>query len=669
MTKRIISMKIWGILLFLLLGLLIFLPAFIEYHSTKKDLLHLWRDQSRLVAETIVRGSENMLRYDEEIFAERRNRLKADGLTIRQLDSLDYPDKQRLLQFARMRIGGRVFFFDPYGNLTWPRELKHRHTPIDKFLARFTHLIQAMSPDSTLRLINPAHSSNSVPPGILIRRAENRGFIYVLYRPSISNKMLRFHRLHRWLMQISRSPNILYIQLERGPHILVQTGKLHFPPLSPERQSSIRKFTWQISEIQGKQIFDYIQRAPDGLIIRVGISAAPLEHLQSSLIRRLLINSFLLLIIGFIALRFFISKQNLSFLKEKLHQVETSTGTILRNMGEGIIAVNEQGQLELINQWAQQNFGLSGQASADIHSLPFDASVKKNISDFKEFTDVPFQFNDRFLLLSGRVIEFNTSEKGKQSKRLFLIIVRDFTSQKELEEMRNRRSKLLAMGALASRVAHEIRNPLNGIAMLAQRLQKEFKPQEGEDEYRQMTGAIRKETQRINAIVQSFLLYAKTPEMHFEPVQLKSFLNDLQPVLQAAGPNPLKIELKDNATIRIDRNQMKQVLINLVKNAIEVSSPEEPITIRAESAKGKVLIFVEDRGPGIAPEIQDRIFDLYFTTKNDGAGLGLSIVEKIIQSHGGSIRAESPYAVGGQMTKGTRFIIELPEFEDREQKS
>jgi len=669
MAKKTIPMKIWGIILFVLLALLILLPALLEYYSTRKDLVHLWADQSRLVAETIVRGSENMLRYDEEVFAERRGRLKEDGLTIRQLDSLNYPDKKRILDFARNRIGGRIIFLDNSGKLIEPLTKRGHRFPAKIIGKHFAKLIHSMAPDSNILLIDPAHTPPMVPPGILIRRTNHRGFIYVPYRPSITNKMLRFHRLHRWLMQITRSPNILYIQLERGSRILAQTGKLRLPPLKPERQSSLPPFYWKIRKIDNKQIFDYLQKTPEGLIIRVGISAVPLEHLQASLIRRLLINSFLLFIIGFIVLRFFISKQNLSFLKEKLHQVETSTGTILKNMSEGIIAVNEQGQIELMNQWVQRHFNLGEHGQRNLNELPFSATIKKDISNFKEFTDVAFPFNNRFLLLSGRVIEFKPTEENEINKRLFLIIVRDFTSQKELEEMRSRRSKLVAMGALASRVAHEIRNPLNGIAMLAQRLQKEFNPTENESEYQQMTEAIRKETKRINAIVQSFLLYAKTPKMHFKTISLDTFLHDLQPVLQAAGNNPLQLSLDSDADVRIDQDQMKQVLINLVKNAMEASPESAPITIRTESKDHKVHLIVEDNGPGIPREIQERIFDLYFTTKNDGAGLGLSIVEKIIQSHGGTIRVESPYSVNGQTVRGTRFIIELLRVDHKEQVS
>ena len=666
------KLKFWGVALFLLLALIIFLPAFLEYHSGKNDLLRLWHDQSRLVAQIIVRSGENMLRFDEEVFQERRKRLREDSYTLRQIDSTA-TDKKQVLRFARERIGGIVLYFDRNGNLRKPRNKRSAHHPLDENLLRhLKELIRALPRDSVVQLIDPQKYPFRIPPGVLIRRAGNKGFVFILYRPLLMNKMVRFHRLKRWLEQMIQAPSIFYIQLRRGERVLVQSKKEGLPPLetlSARQLENMGHFKWQIVEVQGHQIFDYWQRAPEGLWVRVGISAQSLRHLQTSLVQRLILNSLLLLIIGFIVLRFFISRQNLFFLQEKLNQIETYTGSILANMSEGIIAVNEQGQIELLNKWAEENLGLrKGDKPAAVAHLPFEESVKEKILNFREFDDAALEWQGRHLLLSGRVIHFRGQEGAEQTHRLFLIIVRDFTSQRELERMRSRRSKLMAMGELASRVAHEIRNPLNGIAMLAQRLQKEFKPTESPDEFRQMTGAIRQETQRINKIVQSFLMYAKTPTLEFQRLDLAQYLMELKPVLQAHGPNPLHFETTPGLYVNIDPDQMKQVLINLVKNAMEASQADQPVFVRLKKEGRTALIFIEDQGKGIRSEHKERIFDLYFSTKTRGSGLGLSIVEKIVESHGGKVRVESPYEKEGELVQGTRFIIEL-ELDEREEKT
>lgn len=666
------KLKFWGVALFLLLALIIFLPAFLEYHSGKNDLLRLWHDQSRLVAQIIVRSGENMLRFDEEVFQERRKRLREDSYTLRQIDSTA-TDKKQVLRFARERIGGIVLYFDRNGNLRKPRNKRSAHHPLDENLLRhLKELIRALPRDSVVQLIDPQKYPFRIPPGVLIRRAGNKGFVFILYRPLLMNKMVRFHRLKRWLEQMIQAPSIFYIQLRRGERVLVQSKKEGLPPLetlSARQLENMGHFKWQIVEVQGHQIFDYWQRAPEGLWVRVGISAQSLRHLQTSLVQRLILNSLLLLIIGFIVLRFFISRQNLFFLQEKLNQIETYTGSILANMSEGIIAVNEQGQIELLNKWAEENLGLrKGDKPAAVAHLPFEESVKEKILNFREFDDAALEWQGRHLLLSGRVIHFRGQEGAEQTHRLFLIIVRDFTSQRELERMRSRRSKLMAMGELASRVAHEIRNPLNGIAMLAQRLQKEFKPTESPDEFRQMTGAIRQETQRINKIVQSFLMYAKTPTLEFQRLDLAQYLMELEPVLQAHGPNPLHFETTPGLYVNIDPDQMKQVLINLVKNAMEASQADQPVFVRLKKEGRTALIFIEDQGKGIRSEHKERIFDLYFSTKTRGSGLGLSIVEKIVESHGGKVRVESPYEKEGESVQGTRFVIEL-ELDEREEKT
>ncbi len=661
-SNKLTSSRLWGILLFLFLGVIIFIPALSEYYSARKDFLRLWKEQSRIMAETIVRGSENILRFDEKLVSEQRARVRNDGLTIRKLDSLNYPNRQPVIEFARIRFGGRVFFLDKQGNPIDFLATQHKQMPLFRFVRQ---TIRSLPEDSLVFIIKKTNVPHPMPPAVLIRRSNNRGFILVLYRKGFEQRFVRFQRLRNWMLDIARAPDILFIELQVGPRIIARAGEKFFPPLSARQQATIGHSKWRIVEKNNRTIFDYIQRAPRNTFIRIGIATRALDHLQNSLTQRLILNTFLLLIFGFFALRFILNRQNMWLLENRLRQVETYTGSILQNMNDGILAFNEELTVELSNTVSQGWFGLDPSTTVHLEKLPLPPAVKDKVQRFADFDDLPFDWNDRHLLLNGRVLSIRQTD-GTQ-KRLYLLILHDFTSQRQLEQMRSRRSKLLAMGELASRVAHEIRNPLNGIAMLAQRLQKEFTPKDGHQEFQQMTNAIRQETQRIDQIVQSFLLYAKTPRLKLQTVSVGKFLQDLTPILQALGPNPVNITVNNDCPARIDTDRMKQVLINLVKNAIEASKPEQPITIRVECHSNKtVLIFVEDQGKGIDPQTQERIFDLYFTTKESGSGLGLSIVEKIVEVHDGKIRCESPYLLDGKTITGTRFIIELPQAQEEE---
>ncbi|MHB2154942.1 sensor histidine kinase [Calditrichota bacterium GD2] len=659
MQKNINNIRLWGVLLFIVLAVIIFLPAVMEYHSTKSDLVRLWQDQSRLVAETIVRGSQTMMRFDEQFLLDQKERLINDGLALRQLDSLNFPELRPVFEFARRRLHASVLFFSEQGQLLNPPPSGSMgDRMVRRFHDLFLQAIKTLPRDSLIYLAPPEAQMRHRPPFLIIRRANQRGYMAVLIRPAMGERMMRFRGMKRWLNEIVKSPGILYIQLLKEQRPLLEAGDFLLAPLEPPAEASSSKISWQILKSAEQTIFDYWQPAPNQMIIRIGLATTALAHLQQNLVRRLIFNSLLLLILGFLVMRFILSRQNVALLQSRLSQLETYTVSILKNMSDGILAFNSRFEIEFTNAAYSR---LTGAQDVDrfnsaIQFLP--SELQQKIKDFQEIENFSFQHDNHFLLISGKKV--NAGSEENHSDLLYLLIVRDFTSQKELDEIRTRRNKLLAMGELASRVAHEIRNPLNGIAMLAQRLQKEFRPTENDEEFRQMTSAIRQETERLNQIVHSFLIYARSPRLKFQSTSLGEFLSGLKPVLQASGSSPLSIHIQSDVRLPIDRDQLKQALINLVKNAMEASPPQAPVSVRLEVTENKARILIEDEGGGIQPELKERIFDLYFTTREEGTGIGLSIVEKIVEAHGGKIKVESPYRREGKEIHGARFIIELP---------
>ena len=659
MAKILNNIRIWGLLLFIALTLIIFLPAFLEYRSTKKDLVKLWQDQSRLVAETIVRGSRTMMRFDDQRLRQQKDRLLNDGFTLRQLDSLNFPDVRPALTFSRRRLHARLWFFSPAKEPIVPevagkRPLR-RPGRIPDFVIR---ALQSFPPDSVVSLLLPEQFQQPAPPMLIVRRAQNRGFMVALIRPAPGDRLRRFHVFKKWLNELVTAPDILYVQLLKNKRPVVQAGDLTRAPAQPPANFLNLTPAWEIINTSDKTIFDYWQPAPGGMTIRIGLSTQALAHLQKNLVRRLVLNSILLLVFGFLALRFILNRQNIAFLQKRLNQMEIYTVSILKNMSDGILAFNSNHEIEFHNSAFGELTGVTDFNTLDSAIAFLPEHLKDKIKRFTAFENASLELNRRFLLISGKHV--NLDKSAESYERIYLLIVRDFTTQKELNEIRTRRSKLMAMGELASRVAHEIRNPLNGIAMLAQRLQKEFKPEQNDAEFRQMTSAIRRETERLNQIVHSFLFYARVPQMKFQPTRFSEYLLDLKAILQACGQSTLKIEVKKEAVVSLDHDQFKQALVNLIKNAMESSPPEKPVELILDAVNDRALLIIEDQGPGIDEELKDKIFDLYFTTKEQGAGIGLSVVEKIIEAHGGKIRFESPYLKQGQTVKGTRFIIELP---------
>jgi len=236
-----------------------------------------------------------------------------------------------------------------------------------------------------------------------------------------------------------------------------------------------------------------------------------------------------------------------------------------------------------------------------------------------------------------------------------VVVMQDLTEKMAMEADLRRRDRLASMGALASGVAHEVRNPLNAIAVIVQRLEREFEPATEADNYRRLIGLVRSQIERVNRIIKDFLNLAKPPQLQPQEIELDALLEKAAQVIEPqASVKGLKLEknLGDCGPIEADPDQLEQVLLNLLGNAVEATL-EGTIRLRSQAVENGVEIVVEDTGPGIPAEDLERIFDLYFTTKAEGTGLGLSLVHRIVSQHGGRTQVQS------QVGQGTRFSIFL----------
>ena len=240
---------------------------------------------------------------------------------------------------------------------------------------------------------------------------------------------------------------------------------------------------------------------------------------------------------------------------------------------------------------------------------------------------------------------------------IFYIQNRHLADIKALETAMARGERLAAVGNLAAAVDHEIRNPLSAVSMGLQRLRAEFEPAEPE-EYRRMVDLVRGEVRRLNTIVEEFLSLARPIQLRPEPVPVAALLDEIRRLVgpQAAQAG-IAIEPVIPASlpdIRADRNRIKQVLLNLVLNAIEAMPSGGRLTLGAAASGAGLTLTVADTGSGIPPEVLPRVFEPYVTTKTRGLGLGLAIARQIVEAHGGRIEVES------QAGPGTSFRITLP---------
>ncbi len=208
-------------------------------------------------------------------------------------------------------------------------------------------------------------------------------------------------------------------------------------------------------------------------------------------------------------------------------------------------------------------------------------------------------------------------------------------------EALQRRDRLAAMGELSSTVAHEIRNPLNAIAMSAQRLRRECGDVLARDEDAgALLDIIRSESQRLDLKIRQFLEYARPPRLVSRDVDLAAWLSAAVNAQRARAEShdvSLMPVVVTDAIVSMDADQMQQVVDNLVRNAIDAAPPGGHVWVRGSLLGTDVVVEVQDDGPGIPDGAKSRIFDLYFTTKRDGTGVGLAVAHQIVTAHGGRI--------------------------------
>jgi signal transduction histidine kinase len=222
---------------------------------------------------------------------------------------------------------------------------------------------------------------------------------------------------------------------------------------------------------------------------------------------------------------------------------------------------------------------------------------------------------------------------------------------------------LATLGELASGIAHEIRNPLAGIAGAIEIITRDF-PKDHPD--REILEDLREEVRRIEKVLNELLTYARPKPSKFAVTDLKETIaHTLQFARQQLGSKNIEFSIQIPPSLprfRMDGDQLHQVLLNLMLNGIQAIEEDGRIAVEARVLAGsgapnqadKIEISVSDNGPGISPDHMEKIFRPFYTTKRSGTGLGLSLCRRIIRQHGGSLTAES------QIKKGSRFIITLP---------
>ncbi len=347
----------------------------------------------------------------------------------------------------------------------------------------------------------------------------------------------------------------------------------------------------------------------------------------------------------------------------------------LDSIVDSVIMIDKEGRIRDVNQGALDLLGYP--RSEEIIMSPFE-KICQNLSMANLRDKIPLAEQELvYLHKEGRGIpvSVNITSRvsypddlifiGRNMKKVKELIGELTQSQQELktsydqlETNKNdlvRSEKLAYAGRISASIAHEIRNPLTNVSMSVQQLKKNFKKSERESKH---LAIIERNTERINFLITELLNSARPSKLSFHPSDihhvLKEVLDSVHPKIQSGKIKVIKDFTPSLSLLKIDKEQIGRVLLNLILNAIEAMPQGGTLTIATGHERNHFKIKIVDTGKGISEENLIKVFDPFFSTKQGGVGLGLTICYGIIASHGGAIEVES------KSKKGSIFILSLP---------
>lgn len=353
-------------------------------------------------------------------------------------------------------------------------------------------------------------------------------------------------------------------------------------------------------------------------------------------------------------------QQEIYNLNEEMYGVKMYTESILQNLNHAVIAVNKLNIVTVFNKAAQQYFSLEHDKvlGESVDSLSRYAPRISSIIDFSNENMHTFEgeidMGSRTTTIKGHHIPLVEGDNtfGK------LIVFTDITQIKELEKQLFFTDRLKSMGTMAASILHEIKNPLSSLKMFANVMKDKY---EDPDFWENYGGIIGDEIERLDVIVNNFLGFSKDKESSFDEIKFSELIDNVLRLISVKMRDAriqLNIDLPDELVILGDEQALHQVLINMLINAEQafpVDQKKKEIEIRAyKLTRDRAVIKIIDNGSGISKEMQEKIFNPFYSTKSDGTGLGLSICKKIITELDGNL------FVNSEVGHGTEFIIELP---------
>jgi len=396
--------------------------------------------------------------------------------------------------------------------------------------------------------------------------------------------------------------------------------------------------------------------------IFVGLDMELIATAEKDALKHAVVMVAITLLIGLAGMVSIFLAQGFRAARKSLARVQAFSDHVVEKMPLGLIAVDEEGRVAAFNENAENILNnraeeIIGQPAET--SLPaFIKSIQQRIRSAGAIVEedmeitLPEHTAPLPLRISGAILKDETGASMGN-----VIIFRDLSEVRRLEREIERSRRLASVGSLAAGVAHEIRNPLSSIKGFATYFKERYKDHEQD---RETAGIMIQEVERLDRVISQLLEFARPSALDIKPVAINDLISHSLRLIEGdARSKQISVVSKIDPEIDqfpLDSDRMNQALLNLYLNALQAMDKQGVLTVTVAKTSGnnQIRIDVTDTGKGIDPEKKERIFDPYFTTKSDGTGLGLPIVHKVIEAHGGMITVKSA------PDSGTTFSLFIP---------